>query len=235
MLACSRRDTSRLRSYLHTLYLRYHEQVTLLRSNTILTTLPENGAEPSRPRAHRCFCERELEPVISRIGCILHAYVHVRVHVCPILTEEKTEKKRVEITKWMIAKEICLIAISKYVPREVELVRKSKYREKRLVTEARKPNEKTLTVRWSANCNPIFIEWFRVSIPGQHPASKVGAGLYRKRFSFPTSEEFTTRLISHDYTCLRVYEREYTRISFQTSPIRYNLLYFPLLHETLVR
>lgn len=162
----------------------------------------------------------------------------MHVHIYPILIEEKKQKKRVRIAKWMIAKEICLIVISKYVRRSFELVRKSKHREKRLVTEARKPNEKTLTVRWSANCNPIFIEWFRVSIPGQHPASKVDAGLYHKRFSFPTSEEFTTRLISHDYTRLRIYEREYTRISFQTSPIRYNRTSATILsssHETLMR
>ena len=34
-----------------------------------------------------------------------------------VLIEERKQKKRVRIAKWMIAKEICLIVISKYVKR----------------------------------------------------------------------------------------------------------------------
>lgn len=43
-------------------------------------------------RARRCFCERESEPVISRIGYVLHAYVHMHTHDCPMPVEEGKKK-----------------------------------------------------------------------------------------------------------------------------------------------
>lgn len=43
-------------------------------------------------RARRCFCERESEPVISRIGYVLHAYVHMHTHACPMPVEEGKKK-----------------------------------------------------------------------------------------------------------------------------------------------
>ena len=45
-------------------------------------------------RARRCFCERESEPVISRIGYVLHAYVHMHTHACPMPVEEGKKKKK---------------------------------------------------------------------------------------------------------------------------------------------
>lgn len=43
-------------------------------------------------RARRCFCERESEPVISRIGYVPHAYVHMHTHACPMPVEERKKK-----------------------------------------------------------------------------------------------------------------------------------------------
>ena len=98
-------------------------------------------------RARRCFCERESEPVISRIGYVLHAYVHMHTHACPMPVEEgKKKKKKEKLADSIIVEEVRFPRFCCMYGR-IKLVRRSKRREERLVTEARKLNEKSLTVR----------------------------------------------------------------------------------------
>lgn len=65
-------------------------------------------------RARRCFCERESEPVISRIGYVLHAYVHMHTHDCPMLVEEG--KKR--LADSIIVEEVRFTEVSLHVRKD---------------------------------------------------------------------------------------------------------------------
>ena len=158
----------------HLRYIYEITRVTLRRSNTILTTLRENGAEPSRPRAplllwawiRACNFTNRICPTCIR------SYAYTRLSYAR--RGRKKKKKKEKLADSIIVEEVRFPRFCCMYGR-IKLVRRSKRREERLVTEARKLNEKSLTVRWSANCNPIFIKWYRVSIPGQHPASKVDA------------------------------------------------------------
>lgn len=65
-------------------------------------------------RARRCFCERESEPVISRIGYVLHAYVHMHIHACPMPVKEGKKGLAVSI----IVEEVRFTEVSLHVRRD---------------------------------------------------------------------------------------------------------------------
>lgn len=103
----------------------------------------------------RCFCQRESEPVISRIGCVLHARVRVCTRAGPTGDTRQVRGKeersckdggRGLFTSVFLAASRCPV-LPRGAPVATEFVGRSKRREKRLVTEARKSNEKSLTVR----------------------------------------------------------------------------------------
>lgn len=65
-------------------------------------------------------------------------------------------------------------------------------------------------------CNSIFLDWSRVSIPGQHPSSKVDARSYRKRFSFSASQRNLCNANNFYY-------ESYTRTSIRVNSLLFTI------------